>query len=208
MEIMDFKICSLLVAVFSLQFPVSLCCCHHDFCPDFTATFVAVIDQRIGTERLISDPEQTFFKTDLGFRDADIQHVFDDAVKFYNETYGLDFSESQHNEQNEYFLENAKMHLFRFHEGVRYEIVYNSWIQTGNTRTACRDAQIGGYLVTFTKDQIVHGTYGGVDGVPVSTGDYMAYGYHTLNVCDQSPVVLQVQSASPFRQVPVDGVFN
>ena len=205
---MNYKICTLLIAAFSLQFPVSLCCCASlDFCPDFTATFVAVIDQVIDAEeRLISDPEETFFRNDLGFRDDDVQHVFENAIKFFNETYGLDFSESQPNEQNEYVLENAKMDLFRFHEYVRFRIVFNNWIQTGNTRTTCNDAQIGGYRAIFTKDQIVHGTYGGVDGIPVKAGDFMVYGYHILHVCSQSPVIIQAQSASPIRQVPVEAV--
>ena len=35
---------------------------------------------------LHSDPEMTFFKKDMGLRDGDIQHVFEDAIKFYNET--------------------------------------------------------------------------------------------------------------------------
>ena len=179
-----------------------------DFCPDFTATFVAVIYQRIDTVMtLTNDPEETFFKNDLGFRDDDIQHAFEDSVKFFNETYGLDFSESQPNEQNEYVLENAKMHLFRLHENVHYRVVFNNWIQTGNTRTTCPNAQIGGYRVTFTKDQIVHGTYGGVDGVPVKEGDFMVYGYHILYVCGQSPVIIQAQSTSPIHQVPVESVF-
>ena len=60
---MDIKICSLLVAVFSLQLPVSLCSPRIDFCPGFTATFVAVIDQRIGTERLSVTQSRPFSRT-------------------------------------------------------------------------------------------------------------------------------------------------
>ena len=55
----------------------------------------------------VSRASVTFFKDEMGLRDDDIQHVLSDAIKFYNKSYGLDFSGSQPNEQNEYFLENA-----------------------------------------------------------------------------------------------------
>ena len=184
---------------------MALCDLNRDFCPDFTATFVAVIDQRIDTARLINDPEKTFLRNDLGFRDDDIQHDFQDAVKFFNETYGLDFLESQPNEQNEYVLENSRMNLYRLHENVQFRLALNNWIRTGSTRTTCSNLQTGGYL---TKDHIVHGSYGGVDGIPVNEGDFMIYGYHIFDVCSQSPIIIQVQSASPFRRVPFDGLLS
>ena len=201
---MSGQICLFLIAAFTLQFPVSHCG-SDGFCPDFSATFVGVIDQRVGPQRLISDPEETFFRNDMGLRDIDIQHVFQDAVKFFNETYGLDFSNSQPNEQKEYFLENAKLNLFRFHEDVRFRVVYNNWITTGNTRTTCDNIKIGGYIVTFSRDQLLHGSYGGVDGIPARVGDFIEYGYHIFFVCDQSPIIVLTKNASPFRQEPVDG---
>ena len=94
MAAMSGQICLFFIAAFTLQFPVSHCGSDGS-CPDFSATFVGVIDQRVGPQRLISDPEETFFRNDMGLRDSDIQHVFQDAVKFFNETYGLDFSNSQ-----------------------------------------------------------------------------------------------------------------
>ncbi|CAI8030202.1 hypothetical protein GBAR_LOCUS17126 [Geodia barretti] len=132
----------------SLQFTASLCDQRTGgVCPDFTATFVAGIDQTVDDPNvLISDPEQTFFKEIMGFRDDDIQHAFDDAVKFFYDRYGLDFSLSQPNEQNVHVLGNATLSLFRIVENVHYLLVLNNWIQTGNTRTTCRDIQFGGLL--------------------------------------------------------------
>ena len=83
---------------FRLQFTVSLCDPYTGHCPDFTATFVTLSDQTLdGPDTLISD----FFKEDMGLRNNDIQHVFEDAI---NEMYGLDFSNSPLNDQNEYFF--------------------------------------------------------------------------------------------------------
>ena len=93
---MTSRIWCLLITVFGLQLAVSLCD-KVTFCPDFTATFVGLVDQTVEDPLiLIDDPEQTFFKETLGFRDDDIQHAFQDALKFFNETYGLDFSLSLH----------------------------------------------------------------------------------------------------------------
>ena len=49
------------------------------------------------------------------FRNADIRHFAEDAIYFFNETYGLNFSTSLlPNDQHELFSENAKMNLFFF----------------------------------------------------------------------------------------------
>ena len=101
---MDVRIFSISFVFISLQFSVSLCG-PRGCTADFTATFFGVIDWMVCLERLISDPEQTFFfKEDMGLRDGD---VLEDAIKCFNDTYGLDFSNSSPNEQNEYFSGNA-----------------------------------------------------------------------------------------------------
>ena len=70
-------------------------------CPDFSATFVMIVDQTIGGPFFVlDDPEQTFLK-EIGFRDNDIQHALEDAIKFFNTTYGLDFSLSPPNKKQE-----------------------------------------------------------------------------------------------------------
>ena len=202
---MDARIFSVIAVFVSLQLPVTLC--DPQNCPDFTATFVGVVDQTINYSGRHSDPEMIFFKEDMGLRDEDIQHVFEDAIKFYNETYGLDFSNSQPNEQYEYFFENAKLSPFRLNEDVQFQVILNNWIQTGNVHTACRGIRFGGYWVTFTGDQLLHGSYGGDEGIPAGVEDSIEYGYDVIDVCDQSPVIIQFQNAIPSRLEPVDGTF-
>ena len=205
---MDARIFSVIAVFVSLQFPVTLCS-PHESCPDFTATFVGVINQTVDFfQTLSNDPEMTFFKEDMGLRDDDIQHVFEDAIKFYYETYGLDFSNSPPNEQNLYLFENATMHLYRFNKDVPYQVIFNNWIQTGNTRTTCRDIRSGGYLVNFTGDQLLRGSYGGDEGIPAGVGTTIQYGYDVIHVCDQSPVIVQYQNAIPTRLEPVDGTYS
>ena len=200
----NFKICIALAVVFSMQFAISVC--HPDVCPDFTATFTAVIDQTVDDPNyIIGDPEMKFFKEIMGFRDNDIQHAFDNAIQFFYETYGLDFSLSPPNAQNEYFFENAKMSVFRFREDIHYPVVLNNWVQTGNPHTTCQAIHNGGFNVTFSGNQLLHGSYGGTHGIAVGVGNSLNYGYTRLDAYDQSPITFQFQTATPFRQEPVDG---
>ena len=103
----------------------------------FPASFLAVIDQNIDAPDafIVSDPELTFFKQVLNFRDIIIEQTFDNAIKFF---YGLDFSLSPPTDQNEYFYQNAVMSPFRHaDDDIDYLVTLNNWIQTGITRSTC-----------------------------------------------------------------------
>ena len=176
------------------------------FCPDFSATITVVSDQTISSpEILIADPELIFLKEVMNFRDNTIRHEFEDAIQFFNDTYGLDFSLSPQSDNNEYFFENAKLSPFKFADETHYLAVFSNWIRTGNTLFTCRDVHEGGIHVTFSGSQLLRGSYGGVDGVLVGDGNVLLYGYAKIDVCEQSPVTIQFQSASPLRQEPLDG---
>ena len=71
----------------------------------FPAVFTAIIDQVADTPvPSDDDPEFYFFKKVMKFRDEAIQHTTEDAIQFFNDSYGLDFSGSTPNAQNERFL--------------------------------------------------------------------------------------------------------
>ena len=58
----------------------------------FSPVFVATMDQIVDNPNLIlDDPELVFFKQYLQLKDNAIQHIFEDAVEFFNETFGLNF---------------------------------------------------------------------------------------------------------------------
>ena len=180
-------------------------------CPTehYSAVFTATIDQTIDDPAAyMDDPELTFFKTELKFRDSDIQHTIDDAIQFFNNTYGLDFSDSPPNEKNQRFLPNARMNPFMLIPGKLDFIVTDSrWIRTGNTHSSCYFIHSGGFQVTFSADQTLYGSYGGDEGKPAGIGNSMIYAFHIINdVCKQSPLIIQVQNTRPVRTEPVDGV--
>ena len=54
-------------------------------------------------------------------------------------------------------------------------------------------------------EQILHGTYGGVDGIPVTPTDSLIYAIYNIPVCPQEPLVIRYGSATPARFFPQDG---
>ena len=176
-------------------------------CGQFPASFVAVIDQNIDSPFAIieADPDLIFFKDVLKFRENAIQNTFDDAITFFKESYGLDFASSSPNEQNQYFYQNSTLGSFKFADDIENLVTLNNWIQTGSTRSTCYRIDQGGIIVRFSGEQTLHGTYGGSEGKTVGPNNFLSYGFYSIRVCQQSPVIIQYQSRSPVRQEPVNG---
>ena len=192
----------LVVAVWCQQEVLSQACPSEPF----TAVFTASLDKTLDfPDTLKDDPELTFFKTIMQFRDAAIQHTVDDAIRFFDDTFGLNFSASTPNQQNERFFENAKMSPFI---GVSndYIVTVNNWFRSGNTRSACYLIRDGGFQVTFSAEQTLRGSYGGTTGKPAGVSSSVGYGFVSIEVCKQSPIIIQVQTATPIRVEPVDGI--
>ena len=196
----------LVCALFLLSVDVTM----SQSCGLFPASFLAVIDQNIDSPFgfLEADPDLIFFKEILNFREDAIQHTFDDALRFFNESFGLDFSSSPPNEQNVYVYQYSTLDAFKFADDIEHLVTLNNWIQTGSTRSSCYRINDGGIRVTFSGEQTLRGTYGGSYGKTVGITDLLVYGFYRIDVCAQSPVVIQYQSAAPVRQEPVDGTLN
>ena len=190
---------------------LSLVAVNSQTCPSghFSTVLTATIDQTLDGPVIIKDdPELTFFKTNLKFRDSDIQHTIDDAIQFFNDTFGLDFSDSPPNERNQRFFQNARMNPFMLIPGkVDYVVTDSRWIRTGNTYSSCYFINYGGFQVTFSADQTLYGSYGGTEGKPAGAAiNSMIYAFYIFNdVCKQSPLIVQVRNTRPIRREPVDG---
>ena len=66
----------------------------------------------------IVDTNLTFFREVLGFDDAEIQQGTQNAFQFFNERFGLDFSQSQPNELGIRFFQNATIRPNRQPRGI------------------------------------------------------------------------------------------
>lgn len=179
----------------------------HSVCPAewFISEFDGILDQEIASPLLVIDPNVTFFTDIMLFSDAEIEETTQDAIRFFNTRFGLDFSQSTPNELRQRFFQNATMFPSRVPPEIEYLISYNRWIVTGKTRTFCYPLRDGAFLVTFSGEQILHGTYGGVEGKPIGVLDALLYGFYNIPVCPQQPIVIQYQSGTPLRTDPVDG---
>ena len=182
----------------------------HPTCQKFPASFLAVIDQNnIGDpgEFIVDDPEFTFFRDVLGFSDSNIYQVTENAIRFFKDTFDLDFSATNPNNQNEYFLAGARMSPFKLADHINYLVTLNNWIETGNTHSKCYRILDGGFRVTFSTTQNVRGKYGGPDGKLATPTDFLLYGFYHIDICRRSPVIIQFQSDSPLRPEPIDNTY-
>ena len=150
----------------------------------FSASFIATLDQTLDQPTLSdNDPDLTYLKDVVKFNDVEIDLVIESNIKFFNDVYGLDFSLSTPNEQNERFFENAKMSTYINRDEVEYIVSINNWIRSGNTRSTCYRVRDGGFMVSFSANQTLYGSYGGVDGISASAGDIIFSGFYNIPVC-------------------------
>ena len=135
------------------------------------------------------DTNLTYFREVLGYSDDEIQQETQNAFQFFNERFGLDFSLTQPNEQGLHFFQNATFQPSRRPSGI--SATFNHWPITGNTRSKCFTAALGGYFVSFNGEQTLRGTYGGKEGIQVNSRKSLEYGYTSISIPRRDPVVIQ-----------------
>ena len=196
------------VWIYIIKFAVIGLAASAQNCPSdhFSAIFAVNADETIEFPSIVDyDFELSFLKNIVKLRDDAIQHMFADAVIFFNDTLGIDFSGLTPNEHNELFVENAIMRPFIF--SVDFYVTANNWIQIGSTHSTCYQMTGGGFEVAFSDDQILYGSYGGTEGKPAAVNNLFLYGVFSVAVCKQSPLLIQFQSNTPIRSEPIDGNF-
>jgi len=150
------------------------------------------------------DPDLVFYRNILRFTEEEIDRDREAAMQFYNDMYGLDFTNIEPNDQGQRILGNATFEPGMSPFNLTY--VFNSWLVSGRTKTKCFPAANGGFGVRFTGPMLLHGEYGGEEGKLVSTNENLFYGYgYVFDACKQQGLTFQFQSLAPSRSVPVDG---
>ena len=172
--------------------------------PWFDAHFVALADEPLTTASREEDFNLTYFRNVLRFTEQEIERQTQNAIQFFNTTYGLDFSQSQPDAQGQRFYQNAT--FFPSRNPFSLRVSSNRWILNGNTRSRCFNLQDGGYWVYFTAGpQMLRGTYGGEQGRLITFPDNLRWGFYSIDACAQQPIVMQYQSRTPYRR-SVDGI--
>ena len=149
----------------------------------------------------VVDTNLTFFSEVLGYSDDETQQEIQNALQFFSERFGLEFSLTQPNELGLRFFQNATLQPIR--RTPQINAVLNRWILTGNTRSKCFAIQIGGFIVTFSGEQILRGTYGGEEGIDVQNDRALSYEYMSISVPPCEPIVIQRQSPIPLQSMQI-----
>ena len=180
-------------------------------CPSdhFSAAFIATTDEIIDDPFLrVVDTELNFFKKIMKLSEEEIQHVTDDGIRFFNDEYGLDFSNSIPNEKYQRVFQNVTMEPYILPPDVLNAVVTdNRWIHSGITHSTCYSLRIGGFYVTFSGEQILYGSYGGAEGRPTEIIDSLRviYGFYHIDACKQSTIIIKFQTVAPIARAIVDG---
>ena len=164
------------------------------------AQIVIYTDSTISADAVLQsadiDTNLTFFREVLGFDDAQIQHETQNAFQFFNERFGLNFSLSEPDELGLRFFQNATLRPFS-RRSISGIVTFNRWLVTGSTRSKCYTVSIGGYAVSFTGEQTLRGTYGGEEGIQVTSSRVLRYAYHYISIPHRDPLVIQYWTPIP-----------
>ena len=180
-------------------------------CPSgwFDVSFAITIDTAIPRDDFSGvDTDLHYFRETLRLTDEETEQVTQDALEFYNTTYGLDFSSSPVDASGRRQFENTT--LIPFEVPFNVPVTHNRWIINGRKGVnRCFYMKEGGYNAVFNGAQMLRGTYGGKDGrmVAPSSAEGITYVLFNLNVCTHQPIFIITCKGQPtFRNPDFYGV--
>ena len=139
---------------------------HAEECPSgwFDVSFTITIDTAIPRDDFSGvDTDLHYFRETLRLTDEETEQVTQDALEFYNTTYGLNFLSSPVDAAGRRQFENTT--LIPFEVPFNVPVIHNRWIINGRKGVnRCFYMKEGGYNAVFNGEQMLHGTYGGKDG--------------------------------------------
>ena len=103
----------------------------------------------------IPDPNLTFFRNVLKFSEQEIQTAEQSAIEYFNTTFGLDFSQSEPNQQGQRIFQNASFAAGQAPFTATTKA--NHWLVTGSTRSRCFDVRLGWFGISLLGQQVLHG---------------------------------------------------
>ena len=141
----------------------------------------------------------------MKFSEQEIQTATQSAIDYFNTTFGLDFSQSEPNQQGQRIFQNASFAAGQAPFTATTKA--NHWLVTGSTRSRCFDVRLGWFGISLLGQQVLHGTYGGTEGTTVNgPAQYViTWTYAWINSCPQSPVVILFRTTAPASTTP-DGI--
>ena len=193
-----------ILAVFSSILMLNNAAAQSQMCNEpFQAALTLVNNVTFPRSTNFLDSELAYYRKVLQFTEEEIDREREEAMRFFNDTYGLDFTNIEPNEQGQRILGNVTFEPFMFSFNNTY--VYNSWLLNGKTKTRCFQVGDGGFRARFTGTTMLHGEYGGEEGKLVLANQRVMYGHdYIYDACKQQGIIFQLESLTPLRGVPID----
>lgn len=171
-----------------------------DKCPSqwFDAAWSLTMETTIERNFSIDDPTYGHFKEVLNYDDEQVESATEDAIVFFNERFGLDFSQSPPDALGRRVFQNALFLTYRIPTDIGVIITVNRWLLNGVLGSnRCFNWREGGFQVVFFGNQTVCGTYGGEEGKTLGPTAQLLYGIARMDVCRQSPQIFKCLSITP-----------
>ena len=166
----------------------------------FQAVITLVINVTFPTSASYLDPDYFYYRKVLRFTEEEIDQDREAAMQFFRDTYGLDFTNIEPNEQGQRTLGNATFEPVM--TPFNFTFVSNSWLVNGRAKTRCFPVGNGGFRVRFTGTMILHGEYGGLLALP---GDRLFYEHHYVyEACKQQGIIIHIETTAPFRTLEAE----
>jgi len=140
----------------------------------------------------IDDPELCFLRWLLRFDECAVNEHIANAVIFYRQNAGIDFSNSQFDSVEGQWVSddgNFVMKPYYIHRGIGMSLIKDGGLVTGKVHK-------GGLMVYAVRDAVIGGMWGGDSGLAVEAGTTMDFGLWVIED-HPSTYVLHSQSASP-----------
>ena len=172
----------------------------------FQFEFVSILDVVVHPPALPSDlpPDTTFFTDVMLFTEEEIEEVTKQAMDFFNTRFGLEFSLSPPDGLGHCFFENATFAPYSLRPDLGFTATFRHWITNGIQHSTCFPHRNGGFLVKFTADQVLRGTYGGPNGILIHPGALVVWAFDNILTYHQHPLVIQFQTTTPVQCEPKD----
>ena len=152
----------------------------------------------------IVDADLVFFRETLRFTEEEIARERESAIDFFNQRFGLDYSNIEPDELGHRVLGNTTFRPVVFpYNGT---LVHNQWLLNGKEKTKCYQLGDGGFQANFDGEVRLFGEYGGEEGLTASQGESVLYGRDYLyDACSHTGIIFQTESLTPIRVDPTDG---
>ena len=159
----------------------------------FQATITVITNVTFSISSNFLDQDNVFYREVLHFTAEEIDQEREAAIQFFRDTYGLDFTNVEPDEQGQRILGNATFQPFVFPNNNTY--VFNTWLVNPRARTRCFRAGDGGFQVSFSGTVMLHGEYGGEEGRLAFANEGLFYGRdYAYDFCARQGIDFQIES--------------